>query len=142
MESYYKKSRLIIAALSVIIWYIMLINEDPGSRMFLIIIFTTVAYLFTFLGIGVSKKMINYGDNIAIPLIRFLYYFIALPALIFGLFYLVYFAMESIMDTMSNADLSLGILALIIVAIITVFMIVPYIQSIIIVILRKIERSK
>ena len=61
MEREYKLSRIIIAILMMMVSFIMLINEDISVKIFGMSFFTSVAFLASFLGTRVSRKMIQVG---------------------------------------------------------------------------------
>ena len=143
MEREYKLSRIIIAILMMMASFIMLINEDISVKIFGMSLFTLVAFLASFLGTRVSRKMIQVGDKISSILIRVLYY-IALLIVILAVCYvicLILFVFEAVPVTYSN---ELGIaageamLAVLIGSSFLVFVIIPYIQTLIVLTLRKI----
>lgn len=82
MEREYKLSRIIIAILMMMVSFIMLINEDISVKIFGMSLFTSVAFLASFLGTRVSRKMIQVGDKIENIPLRILYYIVLLIALL------------------------------------------------------------
>ena len=57
MEKAYKLSRIIIAIFMMMVSLIMLMNEDISVKIFGMSLFTSVAFLASFLGTRVSRKM-------------------------------------------------------------------------------------
>lgn len=142
MEREYKLSRIIIAVLMMLISFIMLINEDISVKIFGMSLFTLVAFLASFLGTRVSRKMIQVGDKIASILIRILYYIVLLITLL-AAGYAIYSIICFIFEEMPHSN-ELGIaageamLAALIGSSFVVFVIIPYFQTLIVLVLRKI----
>ena len=141
IEKLYKISRIILAIMTFIIFNIMFINEDVSWK-FLPIIFALIAFGVSFPSSIISKKIMNVGNKIESKILKVLFYIIILPIVIFILFLAIYtfviFIFESI-PTPSEFGAALGqaLLALFIVAIGTICVIVPYIQTLIVLILKQ-----
>ena len=149
MKEYYKKSRIIMIILAAVVSIIMFINEDISVKLygtlFIIIITLVVSYMIT----PISKKMIAVGDKISNSFLKILYYVFMLPILLL-LVYLVCLLIVFLDEqkaTSSHQDMgealseAVKVIALYIVSFIV--FIVPYIQSLIVLFFRKIEkRSK
>ena len=141
LEREYKISRIIIAILMMMVSFIMLINEDISVKIFGMSLFTSVAFLASFLGTRISRKMIQVGDKIASILLRILYYIVLLVAILATCYVicLIVFVFETIPH--SN---ELGIVAgeaMLVVLIgssFLFFVIIPYIQTLIVLAPRKI----
>lgn len=147
MEKIYKISRIILAIIAFIVFNIMFINEDVSWKI-LTIVFALIAFGISFPSSIVSKKIMNSGDKIKNKLAKILFYLVALPIIIFGFFLLIYIFVTSIVDTIPtttgefSAELGQGLLALFFVVIGTIGIVVPYIQTLIILILKQLLGNK
>lgn len=141
MEKEYKLSRIIIAILTMMISFIMCINEDISVKFVAMGLFTSAAFLASFLGAGVSRKMIQVGDKITGLLRRILYYIALLIALL-AVAYILLLIFESVTEIIPYSN-ELGIaagqamLTVLIGASFLVFVIIPYFQTLIVLVLRK-----
>lgn len=141
MEKEYQLSRIIIAFLTMIISFIMLINEDISVKILGMSLFTGVAILASFLGTKVSRKMIQVGDKLPHLLLQILYY-IALLIALWAVAYILLLIFNSITDVISYSS-ELGIaagqamLTVLIGSSFLVFAIVPYFQTLIVLSLRR-----
>ncbi len=145
MEKEYKSSRIIIAALAVIVSSIVLINEDISLKIAGISLFTVVAILASFLLTKVSQKMIRVGDEIPSGATKVLYYFslLLIPfGVIVALWFVLYIVMlVSILLGTMNMTLDQAIILVFIGAGVFILFLVPYIQSLIVVALRRIKNK-
>lgn len=146
MEREYKLSRIIIAILMMMVSFIMLINEDISVKIFGMSFFTSVAFLASFLGTRVSRKMIQVGDKIENIPFRILYYIVLLIALL-AAGYAICSIILLIFEAMPHSN-ELGIaageamFAVLIGFSFLVFVIIPYFQTLIVLGLRKIIIKK
>lgn len=142
MEREYKLSRIIIAVLTMLDSFILFINEDISVKIFGMCIFTFAAFFASFLGTGVSRKMIEKGDEIASILLRILYYFVLLIALLIVLLaiWLISSFLFDVIPFSNEVGIAAGqaVLAVLIGASFFVFAIIPYLQTLIVLGLRKI----
>lgn len=141
MEKEYKLSRIIIAILMMMISFIMLINEDISVKIFGVSLFTSVAFLASFLGTGVSRKVIQIGDKLPGLLFRILYY-IALSIVLVAVAYILLLSFNSITDVIPYSNepgIAAGqaMLTVLIGSSFLVFAIIPYFQTLIVLGLRK-----
>lgn len=142
MEGYYNKSRIIMLILAVVVSLIMFINEDISFKLygtFFIAIVTLVAsYLFT----PISKKMIERGDKLEKKLWRILYYVLGLPIFLVMLFLVAFVVITFLFNNklQSTQDfgalLSIGIIMILLFIGSGIVLMVPYIQSLIVLFLR------
>ena len=146
MENEYKLSRGVVAILTLIISFIILIHEDISVKLFGMSLFTLAAFFASFPGTKVSKKMIETGDKISRLFLRILYYFaVLIVLLVFGCLLVLLF--EYITNGISYSN-ELGIaagqamLTVLIGASFLIFLIIPYIQTLIVLVLRKIRKRK
>ena len=141
MEREYRLSRIIIAILVMMVSFIMLINEDISVKIFGMSLFTSVAFLVSFLGTRISRKMILVGDRIASIPLRILYYIVLLIAILAACYIMlvVCFAFEA-MPHSNELGIAAGeaMLAVLIGCSFLVFAIVPYLQTLIVLCLRRI----
>lgn len=126
--------------------FIMLINEDISVKIFGMSLFTLVAFLASFLGTRVSRKMIQVGDKIASILLRILYYIVLLIALLaacYVIWLIIYFIIEAIPYS-NELGIAAGeaMLAVLTGFSVLVFVIIPYFQTLIVLGLRKIITKK
>ena len=142
MEREYKLSRIIIVILMMMVSFIMFIHEDISVKIFGMSLFTSVAFLASFLGTRVSRKMIQVGDKIPCLLLQILYYIALLIALL-AVAYILLLIFNSITDVIPYSN-ELGIaagqamLTVLIGSSFLVFAIIPYFQTLIVFGLRKV----
>lgn len=142
METEYKLSRIIIAILTMVVSFIMLINEDISVKIFGMSLFTAVAFLASFLATKISRKMIQVGDKITSILLRIFYYIVLLITLL-AVAYVILLIFYCILEAKLHSN-ELGLaageamLAVLIGSSFLVFVIIPYFQTLIVLGLRKI----
>lgn len=141
MKKSYKLSRIILAILAFLIFNIMFINEDISWK-FLSFIFSLITFIMSFPSSIISKKIINLGNNIKNNMIKILFYIIVLPIIIFILSILIYLFNILIFDIfpISNdfaTELGQGLLILFLITVEIICIIVPYIQTLIVLILKQ-----
>ena len=146
MDQEYKLSRIIIAILTVAASFIVLINEDISFKIVGITLFTLVSVLSSFAGTRVSKLMIKTGDRIKNVFLRIGYYF-ALFAVILVIAFLFWLLLEAFSDagyqskTLADA-LSRAIFTVLTGATVFIFLLIPFIQTSIVLILRKTKKGE
>ena len=146
MKKSYKLSRIILAILAFLIFNIMFINEDISWK-FLSFIFSLITFIMSFPSSIISKKIINLGNNIKNNMIKILFYIIILPIIIFILSILIYLFNILIFDIfpISNdfaTELGQGLLILFLITVEIICIIVPYIQTLIVLILKQMIKNK
>ena len=119
----------------------MFINEDISWK-FLSFIFSLITFIMSFPSSIISKKIINLGNNIKNNMIKILFYIIVLPIIIFILSILIYLFNILIFDIfpISNdfaTELGQGLLILFLITVEIICIIVPYIQTLIVLILKQ-----
>lgn len=141
MKKIYKISRIIVTIITFIIFNIMFINDMDMEWIILSLIFTLVAFGASFPGSVISKKIIDKGNSIQNYTLKVLFYMIGLPIIIFLLFLVILFVVGVFIAFLTpiNEYVSLenGVLGIFIVTIGTICVIVPYVQSLIVLILKK-----
>ena len=147
MEGYYNKSRIIMLILAVVVSLIMFINEDISFKLygtfFIAIVTLVVSYLVT----PISKKMIERGDKLEKKLWRILYYVLGLPIFLVMLFLVAFVVITFLFNNKLQSTQDFG--ALLSIGIIMIFLfigsgivlMVPYIQSLIVLFLRNREKK-
>lgn len=146
MEWEYKVSKIIVTIGVAIFWIIALINEDITFKVLGVCIFTGIAYLIGCLGTKVSMKMVGIGDKIANKVIRFLYYafifvcIVGISALMYWFILFIDDVREPATDLATALSEVIFLLFIFIAFVIVVF--VPYIQTLIALLLRFIRRRK
>lgn len=140
----YKISGIFITILVMAATFIIFHNEDISVRLFATALFTVAALITSILGTRVSVRIIKMGDRIKNKLVRVLYY-IGLPIALICLTGLVWVIMAVVNGKLANTDnigTSFGryyMLAIVAIAV-CIFAIVPYIQTIIVLGLRKFKK--
>lgn len=141
MEKSYKISRVILAIVTFIIFNIMIINEDVSWKI-IPFVFGAIVFGLSFPSSVISKKLLNIGNNLESKFLRIFYYIIALPIisfLIFGVVCLImYFIYENI-PTPNEFGAALGqaLIFLFFVATVFICVILPYIQTVIVLVLNR-----
>lgn len=140
----YKISGIFITILVMAATFIIFHNEDISVRLFATALFTVAALITSILGTRLSIRIIKMGDRIKNKLVKVLYY-IGLPIALICLTGLVWVVMAVVNGKLANTDnigTSFGqsyMLAIVAIAV-CIFAIVPYIQTIIVLGLRKFKK--
>lgn len=120
----------------------MFINEHISVKIVGMGLFTAAAFLASFLGTGVSRKMIQVGDGIAGILHRVLYYFVLLIALLAAAYILcrIFCLFVDVLPYSDELGIAAGqaLLTVLVGASFLVFLIIPYFQTLIVLVLRMI----
>lgn len=145
MKKSYKLSRIILAILAFLIFNIMFINEDISWKI-LSFIFSLITFIMSFPSSIINKKIINLGNNIKNNMIKILFYIIVLPIIIFILSILIYLFNILIFDIFPTSNdfatrLGQGLLILFFIIVEIICIIVPYIQTLIVLILKQIIKK-
>lgn len=140
MEKSYKISRVILAVMAFIIFNIMFINEDVSWKI-LPPIFTVIVFGVSYPSSVISRLLINIGNKLESKLLKILYYVIVLPIISFLLFGGICAIMFFILETLPtpnelSAGLSQVLWVLFWIAVGAICIIVPYIQTLIVLILK------
>lgn len=140
----YKISGMFITILVMAATFIIFHNEDISVRLFATALFTVATSITSILGTRVSIRIIKTGDRIKNKLVKVLYY-IGLPIALICLTGLVWAVMAVVNGKLANTDdigTSFGqsyLLAIEAIAV-CIFAIIPYIQTIIVLVLRKFKK--
>lgn len=140
----YKISGMFITILVMAATFIIFHNEDISVRLFATALFTVATSITSILGTRVSIRIIKTGDRIKNKLVKVLYY-IGLPIALICLTGLVWAVMAVVNGNLANTDdigTSFGqsyLLAIVAIAV-CIFAIIPYIQTIIVLVLRKFKK--
>lgn len=140
----YKISGMFITILVMTATFIIFHNEDISVRLFATALFTVAALIISILGTRLSIRIIKTGDRIKNKLVKVLYY-IGLPIALICLTGLVWAVMAVVNGKLANTDdigTSFGqsyLLAIVAIAV-CIFAIIPYIQTIIVLALRKFKK--
>ncbi len=146
MKKSYKLSHIILAILAFLIFNIMFINEDISWK-FISFIFSLITFIMSFPSSIISKKIINLGNNIKNNMIKTLFYIIVLPIIIFILSILIYLFNMLVLDIIPTSndfatELGQGLLILFLITVEIICIIVPYIQTLIVLILKQMIKNK
>lgn len=139
MKNSYAISRIVICVLAGIISLIVFHNEYITLMLGGTVLITVVALVISFLTTPVSKQMIGIGDRIKNKFLRVLYYFMLLPfilAVVYLLWILIYNFFDHMEATELGEALSQAVIALFLGGVVFIMFIVPYIQSLIVLLLR------
>ena len=119
-------SSVFIGVLTVIVFNIILINEDVSFKIFTIF-YGIAAFLISFPSITFTRKMLAFSDRLTTGN-KILFYALEMPVFIFlifvGIFYCFGFIAEALNVGLGGAILGLGIVAFLIMCVI-----IPYVQA-------------
>ena len=140
MKNSYTISRIVISVLAGIISLIVWHNEHITLMLGATVLITVVALVMSFLATPVSKQMIGIGDRIMNKYLRVFYYFMLLPfilVVVYLLWILIYNFFEG-MERSAEMGEALGkaLLAVFLGVVVLIVFIVPYVQSLIVLLLR------
>ena len=135
-------SRVIMMIMSFALFSIMIINEDSSWNIFPVI-FSFLVFFLSFPSTLFAEKIIETGNKINNKLLKIAYY-VFLPIALLGICLIIYMIVLYIGDcfvTTSNemgSTIGQGLLLLFIVAVMVIVIVLPYIQAIIINILKRV----
>ncbi|MDD6403555.1 MAG: hypothetical protein PUG33_05455 [Mollicutes bacterium] len=146
MKKSYRISRIILAVITVVIFNIMFINEDESWRI-IPFIFAAIVFGLSYPSSVISRKLINIGNKIESKLLKILYYVIALPIIAFLIFYGIFIIWLSIFASVPTpnemgAALGQGFMFLFLLAVVFIGIILPYVQTIIVLILNQFIKNQ
>jgi len=135
MDKYVQISRIVITLLIFTVLNIWMINDLQWAFEFFVLIISLVVFFVSFPSSKICKIFIKKGDKIESKLLKTLYYIFALPAIFLLLLLITIFLLTYIFK---NMELSLGTGILIVFTGIGIFtcILVPYFQTLIILVLR------
>ena len=138
IDKWYMISRFIIAILTFII--LSIIHKDSSLNL-IYLIFALIAFGISFPSSVISKKIINNGNKIENKTMRVLYavaLLIIIIVLLFLLYTIIPFVFESLLHRSSfNDAIRQALIGVFIIIVGTVCVVVPYVQTIIVLILAK-----
>lgn len=144
LEREFKISRHIIVVCNIIVSFIMLINEDISLKMFIIPIFVVISFISCIIGKRACTKILTVSDKISNLFLKVIYFVSVLFIILFCMLCFVLIAYRiynSHEDTKDLArELSVVFYYLISCSCMFIFLITPYIQALIILILRKLKK--
>ena len=146
METSYKISRVILAIITFILFNIIIINENFSWK-FIPFVFGAIVFGLSFPSSIISQKLIHIGNNLKNNLLRIFYYIIILPIISFFIFGAAYLIMHSIYGNtpISNeigTALSQAIMFLFFIVLLLICLILPYIQTIIVLVINRFIKNK
>ena len=148
MKREYRWARGIIVIIMVVLVAIFLVSLEANLQDLLlwIGIVAGLAWLACFLCTGISRKMIQMGDKISNKFLRGLYYFVLFPVMLaigLGLLYLIEYV-DDIKSQSYNYEQSIGeaIFVCLLGIWSVVFVLIPYVQSLFVLLMRKILKNK
>ena len=143
MDKYYKLSRGIICVLAFMISVIMLHSETMGVILNGAMLVAIVAFVASLVATRFSKRMIAMGDRIEKNYLRVLFYVVGIPGgiiLSLGLtilFYILYDRLIFVEVSWTGA-----LIMFVLVGIVLIMLVVPYIQVLIVLLLRAMDSKK
>ena len=147
MKREFRWARGIIVIIMVVLVAIFLVSLEANLQDLLlwIGIVASLAWLACFLCTGISRKMIQMGDKISNKFLRGLYYFVLFPVMLaigLGLLYLIEYV-DDIKSQSYNYEQSIGeaIFVCLLGIWSVVFVMIPYVQSLFVLLMRKIPFS-
>lgn len=134
-------SRVMLTLFTFIIFNIMFIHED-SSWVIVAFIFSLIVFIISFPSALINKVFIKIGNRLNKRILKFLYYAIILAALTIFLLFGCYCIIILIYDSFSIPDdfvvaLGQALLFLFLVAIVVICIIIPYIQTLLGLFLKK-----
>ena len=135
MKNYYTISRKILCILAVIISLTASIHEDISVKIVAVMLFFLITLAASFFTTPISKKVIHIGDSIANTFLRILFYCSILPLTLL-IAYILYALILCIYDQ-SSGSINAAALTIFLYITTTIVVIVPYIQTLTVLILRK-----
>ena len=140
MKNNYTISRIVICVLAGIISLIVFHNEDIALMLDGTVLITVVALVMSFLATPVSKQMIGIGDRITNKYLRVFYYFMLLPfilVVVYLLWMLIYYFFDHMRQSAEmGAALGKALVAVFLGDVVFIMFIVPYVQLLIVLLLR------
>lgn len=142
----YMISRVILVVITFIIFKIMFIHED-SSWVIVAFIFSLIVFIVSFPSTLISKVFIKIGNRLDKRILKILYYAIILPALTIFLFFGCCCIISLIYDSSSIPDdfavaLGQALLFLFLVATVAICIIIPYIQTLLVLLLKRLVKDK
>ena len=125
-------SRIVLSIIVFIVMNIAIINEDK-SWLVIPAIFAVISYVFCFISTGISRKIIEIGNKIPNILLKVSYY-VLLPIIIL----IICIGLLWIMELLpSSVSLGNALLLLFVIVVLCVCVILPYVQSLVVLFIRK-----
>lgn len=146
MKNEYGISACVMAALTFLFFAVATINEDWSVKLACLIIFPSIVLIISMPCSRISKAIIAKADSIKSRVKRILFYVI-LPVLslaVVGIIYIVSSLYEDSRVSTGDfaAELSRAIMFIFTMAVLLIVVLVPYIQTYIVLILRKLNKRK
>lgn len=144
LDKIYKYSRIILGIICFAIFIVILRNE--GEFMIIAALLGLITYALSFCTIGISKAIIRTGNRFN-TVLKLLYYVIILPAIIVGIGVLFFMITSVAGDSLPETnDLATGLsnaIGFLLLAIIgMIFIVLPYFQTLIVLLLMKVCKYK
>ena len=127
MKKQYGISRIILSVITVIIFSIITINEGESWRL-VPFIFAAIVFIISYPSSVISRRLINIGNKIKNKILKTLYYVLALPLITIFIFWFTYYIILSL-------DVKQWVAQLFFLMVVGISIILPYIQTIIVLIL-------
>lgn len=147
-EKAYKISRFVLPIISFAILCIMFLNED-SSWLIVAFILSFIIFMLSFPSTWMSKKIYNLGNKFNNKILRICYYLIILPIIEFILFFLTYIILLFLGDkfiishtTDMGEALGQGFTILFFVFVATVCIILPHIQALLVIFIKRFLKDK
>ncbi len=140
MEKFYNMSRIILTVITVIVFKIMFINEHESWNI-IPYIFGVIVFGLSFPSSIISKKLIYIANKIENKMLKVLYYILGLPLICVIIFAGICFIIISVYNNAPTSNemgaaLSQALVFLFFVTVAFVGIILPYVQTVIVLILK------
>lgn len=139
MKKLYAVSRIFLVIITFIIFNIMCINEDVSWKI-VPFMFALIVFGISYPSSIISRNLISMGDKLEKRL-KIVYYVIVLPIILFFLLCVIFVTMYFIFEVLPihnsfNVALGQGLMFLFLIAVITLCVVVPYFQTLIILVIK------
>lgn len=137
LDKDYKISRIILTIITFLITIILEINKLDNVIVVSIII-ALFTYSVSYSSTMISKKLVGIGDKLDNNLKRVIYYFVILPIII-AVVYSIIYVVNKVFPISNQFETSIvqGILFFISIELLLICIIFPYIQTLIVLVIRK-----
>ncbi|MBQ6106251.1 MAG: hypothetical protein IJL03_09945 [Lachnospiraceae bacterium] len=142
MKKQYLLARIILCALTAAGFFIATIHEESTTRFFCVVAFSAAVLLVSLPGERISRRIIGIGDEIEKTSKKVLYY-VLMMVLVLVLALLAFLIISGELFPSGNTGtLSQGLLTLFLAAIAVVIILVPYVMTLVVLLLRKLMKKQ
>ena len=139
-------SRGIISVMTLIGTLLFCINEDPQTAIIAAVVFMVVAFLASLIATPICSKIIDLGDRISTKVWKICFYGVLFPTsiAILAVLWSILYALFDRMETPNEMSAVLGqaAIGILLLAIVAFVVLVPYFQTLLLLLLRKLLPEK